>query len=244
MNRNTGFSLIELLVVIALIAILAAILFPAMMVARASGQTTRCLAHERELLGSLHMYTQDWGGRLPNSCYLTYSRTSRGLVGPYLPYVKNTQILICQKLGSYGYNRLLTGRLGWKMPYMPGFGSDTADLKDNIDSAGRQLDSIPDQRRVMAIICVLPASSIAEDPANPNHVIVDPPRGHEWEPHDLGGEYAVRMANRHRGGTTYGFLDGHSRWLSPTGIKEGFPVATYGIDYDGNGTWGTANYMR
>ena len=95
----------------------------------------------------------------------------------------------------------------------------------------------------MAFMCVLPPSSIVGDPANPGGPGA-PPQGYEWEPHDLGGEYAARMANRHRGGTVYGFLDGHACWLQPTGVKDGWPVATYGIDYDGNGTWGDAGFMR
>lgn len=240
MRRKSGFTLIELLVVIAIIAILAAIMFPAMIMARANGQMAKCLAHQRQLLGALHAYTQDYGGRLPHRCFLTYTIVNRRLDGPYLPYVKNTEILICQKAGSYGYNRLLQGTLGGK-PWMPGFG-DRADLKNNIDFIGRQLDSIPDQRRVMAILCVLPPSSIVGDPANPGGSSA-PPQGYEWEPHDLGGEYANRMANRHKGGTTYGFLDGHAEFRKPSGLKDDFPVATYGIDYDGDGRWGRAGFM-
>jgi len=241
MSRMRGFTLVELLVVIAIVAILAAILFPAMIIARANGQTTKCLAHQRQLIGSLLMYTQDWGGRLPGSCFLSYSSgTGHAINGPFMPYVKNTSILICQKAGSYGYNRLLEGTLGGR-PWMPGF-ADRSDLKNNIDFIGRQLDSIPDQRRVMTIICALPGENSPGDPLyDPNS---GPPQGYEWEPHDLGAEYAGRMCNRHRGGTTYGFLDGHTRWLTPTGIKDGFPIATYGIDYDGNGTWGDVSFMR
>lgn len=242
MNRARGFTLIELLVVIAIIAILAAVMFPALMMARANGQISKCIAHERQLLGSLLMYTQDWGGRLPSKCFLTYSSSPGSpITGPYIPYVKNTNILICQKSGSYGYNRLLQGTLGGR-PWMPAF-SDRSDLQNNIDFIGRQLDSIRNQRRVMAMICVLPPLSNPGDPINPGGSTA-PPQGYEWEPHDLGGEYAGRMCNRHRGGTTYAFLDGHCCWLKPTGVKDGFPIATYGIDYDGNGTYGDVSFMR
>ena len=236
MNRARGFTLIELLVVIAIIAILAAVMFPALMMARANGQITKCIAHERQLLGSLLMYTQDYSGRLPDHGFLSYSADAGGPTrGPFVPYVRNVDILICQKEGSYGYNRALCGTLGGQA-WIPGDFNGHVDVRKNIDFIGRQLDSIPNHRRVMAIICCVPDSIV-----NPS----GPPRGFEWEPHDIGGEYAVRrMQSRHRGGTTYAFLDGHCCWLRPTGVKDGFPITTYGIDYDGNGTYGDVSFMR
>ena len=80
--------------------ILAAILFPAVIIARADGQIAKCLAHQRQLVGSLLMYTQDYSGRLPNCCYTRYTATpGHPLTGPYIPYVKSTEILRCQKNG-------------------------------------------------------------------------------------------------------------------------------------------------
>ena len=59
------FTLIELLVVIAIIAILAAILLPALNSARERGRTASCLSNLKQLGTSLDMYGSDNNGMLP-----------------------------------------------------------------------------------------------------------------------------------------------------------------------------------
>ena len=64
-KRETGFTLIELLVVIAVIALLLAIVTPALRKAKRFAQLTICRSNQHQLGLGVIAYTVDWNSKLP-----------------------------------------------------------------------------------------------------------------------------------------------------------------------------------
>ena len=98
-RRQKGFTLIELMIVIAIISILAAILIPNFMHARAESVTASCEMNEKMLATSEEEYSVDNGG-----AYIAIS----SLTTPYLtgtptdPVAKGNAYTITTTTGAWG----------------------------------------------------------------------------------------------------------------------------------------------
>ncbi|RYX83372.1 DUF1559 domain-containing protein [bacterium] len=89
-NHRQAFTLIELLVAIAIIAILAAILFPAFARARENARKISCMSNMKQIGLGILQYTQDYDEKMPPRANDIGSW--RVITQPYL---KSTQLFSC-----------------------------------------------------------------------------------------------------------------------------------------------------
>ncbi len=108
---RAGFTLIELLVVIAIIAMLAALLLPALARAKQKGQQTACVNNSRQQALALFMYAGDNGDIVPPTAYNDADGNEVGWPTLLDPYLKTPKIHFCPNdlvatNNSYGLNEL------------------------------------------------------------------------------------------------------------------------------------------
>src|SRR5436190_21068517 len=97
---SIAFTLVELLVVIAIIAILAALLLPALTGGKEKAKRASCTSSVRQFLLAAHMYANDNDQRLPSGA--SESRTPNGVLDDSVPVFSGTiRTQMIHYAGSY-----------------------------------------------------------------------------------------------------------------------------------------------
>jgi len=142
-KERLGFTLIELLVVIAIIAILAALLLPALSSAKASAHRVKCMSNLRQLGLGLSMYTDDFSHYPLYRADVAAPPSSLWWYEALEPYTKAKwwqPLYLCPAFQGQEYsdpkNRAYISTADWRNPMLNSYGYNVWGVGFNLDPYG------------------------------------------------------------------------------------------------------------
>jgi len=195
-----GFTLIELLVVIAIIAILAALLLPALGKAKSKAWATACLNNLKQIGIASVMYADEHEDSLPRS-----QHTGQSWVATLQPYCSGTNLWRCQRdpNTSRPYSYALNDFL---LP--PDAGTGLTDYS--------RITSVPSPSDTFFM------SECADAYVGSDHFHFTDPDDGDYTPSGFFGQIAVL---RHQNTAHYVFVDGHVERMNWTLVKQQLNLA-------------------
>jgi len=182
---QTAFTLVELLVVIAVIAVLAALLFPALGKAKESARQTQCASNLRQIALAARLYVDEHNDRFPSQPsdglpVLAVGGDGRNYYDLLMPYLGNPDVWLCRsteprpgRLMSYHMNGLI------------------------VTTNGLPASAISQPSQTLLI-----GETGEHTRFNEAHL----------RPDQEGGFLYDRPQRNHKGGSNAAFVDGHVKW--------------------------------
>jgi prepilin-type N-terminal cleavage/methylation domain-containing protein/prepilin-type processing-associated H-X9-DG protein len=258
MTKREAFTLIELLVVIAIIALLMAILMPALQRVREQTKATICQSNVRQWGIIFRLYADDNEGKLPQSIAggnLT-AQEAYWIVAT-LPYYQNKKIRMCPstKIDREMENRSHGGTFAAWGPFDPGGDSDWWADFDTGSYGMNEWCSCPppgadsywgfptinawqkiDSKNAGKVPLFLDSIYVDGYPLETDEPLDFEPPAYEWN--NGWGDWGVNAMrlfciDRHNGGINAVFLDGSARKIELKGLWK----LKWHKNFDTNGPW-------